>query len=116
MGEAGIINVDHLHTDCCIQVPGKFELKGHDRVKELESFNTHNEDQYLPRQRRGVTYVSRLQSVQAAVDFQLGELAKTHPAQRVALVTFSDEVRFDHFFYFQKNSPVSGFPCPIRPD
>ncbi len=44
-----------------LQVPGKFELKGHDRVKDLSSLNTHNENQYLPRQRRDVTYVSRLQ-------------------------------------------------------
>ena len=44
-----------------VQVPGKFELKGHDRVKDLSSLNVHQEDQYLPRQRRDVTYVSRLQ-------------------------------------------------------
>ena len=44
-----------------IQVPGKFQLKGHERVKELSSLNVDREDQYLPRQRRDVTYVSRLQ-------------------------------------------------------
>lgn len=43
------------------QVPGKFVLKGHDRVKDLSSLNVHNEDQYFPRQKRDVTYVSRLQ-------------------------------------------------------
>ena len=69
-------------------------------MKELSSLNVNNEDQYLPRQRRDVTYVSRLQSVQAAVDFQLEELAKTNPSQRVALVTFSDEVhKSDTFLY-----------------
>ena len=33
-----------------------------------------------------------LQSVQAAVDSQLTQLTSTFPSQRVALVTFSDEV------------------------
>ena len=44
-----------------VQVPGKFELKGHDRVQRLSSLNVGREDQYMPRQRRDVTYVSRLQ-------------------------------------------------------
>jgi len=43
------------------QVPGKFELKGHERVKGLSSLNVDRQDQYLPQQRRNVTYVSRLQ-------------------------------------------------------
>lgn len=33
------------------------------------------------------------QAVQAAVDHQLHSLSSSHPHQRVALVTFSDEVR-----------------------
>ena len=48
-----------------LQVAGKFELKGHDRVRGLSSLNMHGEDQYMPRQRRDVTYVSRLQVRQA---------------------------------------------------
>jgi len=49
-------------------------------------------DQYLPRQQRNVTYISRLQSVQAAIDHQLMEMSKEFPNRRVALVTFSNEV------------------------
>ena len=37
-------------------------------------------------------YVSRLESVQAAVDAQLVLLKQQHPNRRVALVTFSDDV------------------------
>lgn len=58
-----------------------------------QSLNTERADQYLPRQRRDVTYVSRLQAVQAAVDHQLEEMIKQHPNRRVALITFNSEVR-----------------------
>lgn len=44
-------------------------------------------DQYLPRERRDITYVSRLQSVQAAVVQQIETLAKEHPMKRVAIGT-----------------------------
>jgi len=68
-------------------------LKGHERVRALSvSLNADGEDQSLPRQSRNVTYVSRLQAVQAAVDHQLSTLVGAHPSYRVALVTFSDEV------------------------
>ena len=40
---------------------GKFQLKGHSRVAGLESLNVDGEDQYMPGQKRDVTYVSRLQ-------------------------------------------------------
>ena len=40
---------------------GKFQLKGHSRVTGLESLNVDGEDQYMPGQKRDVTYVSRLQ-------------------------------------------------------
>jgi hypothetical protein len=48
--------------------------------------------QWMPGQRRDVTYVSRLQAVQAAVQSQLDQLAKTAPRKRVAFVEFSGEV------------------------
>ena len=61
--------------------------------------NTERADQYLPRQARNVTHVSRLQSVQAAVDQQLEEMVKEHPNRRVALIVFNNEVSgvFEHF-------------------
>ena len=56
--------------------------------------NSERSDQFLPRQRRDVTYVSRLQSVQAAIDHQLQEMEKEFPNRRVALVTFNSEVSY----------------------
>jgi hypothetical protein len=43
------------------EVPGKFELKGQDRVQSLSSLNVDRQTQFLPGQRRDATYVSRLQ-------------------------------------------------------
>jgi hypothetical protein len=49
-------------------------------------------EQYLPRERRDITYVSRLQCVQAAVSQQVENLAREHPNKRVAIVTFASDV------------------------
>jgi len=56
------------------------------------SLNPTGENQWIPGQNRNVTYVTRLQGLQAAVDHQLEQLAKDHPDRRVALVTFNSEV------------------------
>ena len=52
-----------FYSSCQFQMAGKVELKGHDRVRALSVslLNAEGEDQSLPRQRRDVTYVSRLQ-------------------------------------------------------
>ena len=51
-----------FYSSLPFQVAGKVELKGHDRVRALSiSLNAEGEDQSLPRERRDVTYVSRLQ-------------------------------------------------------
>ncbi|XP_061176776.1 circularly permutated Ras protein 1-like [Saccostrea echinata] len=71
-------------------VPGRINLRG--SVARLQSLNTDRSDQHLPNERRNVTYVSRLQAVQAAVDHQLEEMLKQHPNRRVALITFNNEV------------------------
>lgn len=74
------------------EVSGNWKLKG-DKTSKLMSLNTENTSQLLPRQRRDVTYVSRLQCVQAAVETQLDKLAKEHPNAKVAIVCFNNEVR-----------------------
>ncbi|XP_067676660.1 circularly permutated Ras protein 1-like [Haliotis asinina] len=74
------------------EVPGKLRLRGSGGLKRMQSLNDSHEDQYLPRQKRNVTYVSRLQSVQAAVDHQLEEMQRDHPNRRVGLITFDNEV------------------------
>ena len=52
-----------INTSLYMQVSGKFQLKGHSRVAELERLNADGEDQYMPGQKRDVTYVSRLQVI-----------------------------------------------------
>ncbi|XP_005089421.2 circularly permutated Ras protein 1 [Aplysia californica] len=75
------------------EINGKVKLRGTAQLKRLQSFNETREAQWLPSQRmRDVTYVSRLQAMQAAVDHQLGEMWQTFPHRRVALITFSNEV------------------------
>ncbi|WAR09396.1 CPAS1-like protein [Mya arenaria] len=74
------------------EVPGHIELRGAESLRQARLMNRERADQYLPRQSRNVTYVSRLQSVQAAIDHQLNEMARDFPNRRVALVTFSNEV------------------------
>jgi len=56
------------------------------------SLNTTGENQWLPGQNRNVTYITRLQALQAAVDHQLEQLAKDHPTRKAALITFNNEV------------------------
>lgn len=40
-----------------------------------------------------MTYVSRLQCVQAAVDHQIRQIAKAHPKKKVAIVSFASDVQ-----------------------
>jgi hypothetical protein len=47
--------------------------------------------QYLPNQKRNVTYVSRMQCMQAAVSIQIEEILKQNPQKKVVLITFNDE-------------------------
>ena len=56
------------------------------------SLNPTGEMQWMPGQNRNVTYITRLQGLQAAVDHQLEELTKHHPDRRVALISFNSEV------------------------
>ncbi|CAH1778659.1 unnamed protein product [Owenia fusiformis] len=76
------------------EVPGRFNLRGTERrrLDRMQSFNEMREDQHLPGERRNVTYVSRLQGVQAAVGHQLDDMMKEFPTRRAALVTFDSEV------------------------
>jgi hypothetical protein len=45
-------------------------------------------DRWAPRERHDVTYVSRLQSVKAAVDAQIATMAKEQPNRRIGLGAF----------------------------
>ena len=73
------------------ELTGKVDLKG--GGTNLNHLRQPGDgQQWMPGQRRDVTYVSRLQAVQAAVQAQLEQLAKTAPRKRVAFVEFSGDV------------------------
>ena len=75
------------------EVKGRLKLKGAaDREKQMRELNPEGDEQILPGWRRDVTWVSRLQCVQTAVDTQIEQLAKEHPNSRVAIVAFSSDV------------------------
>jgi GTP1/Obg family GTP-binding protein len=75
-------------------VPGNINFRGALALSRIQRTREDQRDQYLPRQRRDVTFVSRLQAAQAAVDHQLEEMLKEHPNRRVALIAFNNEVCF----------------------
>lgn len=53
---------------CCVQVAGKVRLKSDDKLRRLSvSLNADIETQYMPRQSRNVTYISRLQVPQLSI-------------------------------------------------
>lgn len=54
-------------------------------------FSDHS-DQYLTAEEKKVTYVSRIQCVQAAVDAQLNDMALGADKRKVGVVTFNGEV------------------------
>eukprot|EP01102_Stenamoeba_stenopodia_P018668 TRINITY_DN6891_c0_g1_i2.p1 TRINITY_DN6891_c0_g1~~TRINITY_DN6891_c0_g1_i2.p1 ORF type:complete len:715 (+),score=225.83 TRINITY_DN6891_c0_g1_i2:79-2223(+) len=91
--ESAVIFCLDISGSMCVttEVEGKLTLKG-DHTKHLASLNTERASQRLPNERRNVTYVSRLQSVQAAVDAAMNKLMADSPKKKVGLVTFNNEV------------------------
>jgi len=81
------INVEVL----LLQVDGQMKLRG-SHADRYRTLNTTGESQWLPGQNRNVTYITRLQALQAAVDHQLEQLAKEHPTRKAALISFNNEV------------------------
>ncbi|ESO94915.1 hypothetical protein LOTGIDRAFT_239470 [Lottia gigantea] len=99
---AGPSGVDESIVVFCIDVSGSMcvstEVQGKPKlrsssVRNAAKLNPTGEDQYLPNQKRNVTYVSRLQSMQAAVDKQLEDMVKESPNRRVAIISFNNELR-----------------------
>lgn len=72
------------------EVQGKVELKGANHSVDA---SLRNYPDYMPHPARNdVTYISRLQCVQAAITAQLKQLGEHHPTKKVVLVTFSSAV------------------------
>ncbi|CAM9240272.1 unnamed protein product, partial [Discosporangium mesarthrocarpum] len=94
-GAGAVLFVIDTSGSMCVttEVEGHLNLRGGwtrnlDHVRE--SGDAHN--QRMPGQRPGITYISRLQSMQAAIDKQLETMSRECPERRVGLVTFNGEV------------------------
>jgi hypothetical protein len=74
------------------EIEGKHNIRFNKTDQFAQSLNENVGDQWMPGQRRNITYVSRLQCVQLAIETQLESLRVTHPNARVGLVVFSSDV------------------------
>ena len=50
-------------------------------------------DQFIDMMDQGMTYVSRIQCVKAAIDSQIGDMANGAGQRKVGIVTFNHEVQ-----------------------
>lgn len=78
----------------CVTEPisGNLGLKTNKLNELKKQLGPQEGPQYLPKEKKNVTYVSRLECVQAAIEFQLSELQRTCPNKRIGLVTFNNDV------------------------
>ena len=81
----------------CVTQPvaGKHNLKG-DKLRELQAAMRQfgdGSDQYLSAKQRGLTYVSRIQCVKAAIDSQITNMANGAGSRKLGVVTFNHEVQ-----------------------
>lgn len=76
----------------CVSQPiqGKHQLKG-DKVKEMNDLKKFGDgsDQFLQGE-RNVTYVSRMQCLQAAISQQIQDIGNGATDRKVGLVSFND--------------------------
>ena len=85
--------IDRSGSMCCSQpVAGKFKIKGDNTgsMKDLMKFSDGS-DQFLQGE-RNVTYVSRMQCLQAAIDQQIADMANGAADRKLGLVAFNNEV------------------------
>lgn len=79
----------------CVTKPmkGKYKIKG-DRTGDMQDLMKFSDgsDQFAFKD-KGMTYVSRLQCVQAAIESQVQTTAADHPKRKIGLVTFNHEVQ-----------------------
>jgi hypothetical protein len=80
----------------CVTEPikGKHTIKGDRRQRDLAAFAQFGDgsDQFINQADKGVTYVSRLQCVQAAVQAQIEQMQNGAQNRKVGVVTFNNEV------------------------
>jgi Mg-chelatase subunit ChlD len=92
--EAALIFCVDISGSMCVTKPvaGKFKIKGdkYDELQKLMKFSDGS-DQFAFKD-RNVTYVSRLQCVQAAIESQLIEMKDQSSKRKVGLVSFNGDV------------------------
>lgn len=94
--EQNIIFCFDISGSMCVSSPlsGKHKIKGFERLtkmkNDLQSFGDGS-DQFYGNQ-RNLTYVSRLQCLQAAIEGNINKLIKNAPNRKVGFVTFNNEV------------------------
>jgi hypothetical protein len=94
-GETAVIFCIDVSGSMCVTKPveGKFKLKGdrYDALQDLMKFSDGS-DQFAFND-RNVTYVSRLQCVQAAIEAQLIDMKAEKSKRKVGLVSFNGDVQ-----------------------
>jgi len=75
-----------------LQTGGVKTLRMQEEEELFRVLNPEGSNQYAPGQRRDITYISRMECMQAAIQIQLEEIKKAHPKKRVALISFNNEV------------------------
>jgi len=97
--DTSLIFVCDVSGSMCVtqEIQGNIKLKGKTNDVDLSQFMETNHNgslasQYLPNQAQNVTYVSRLQCMQAALSSQIEALARIYPNKRVGVVTFASDV------------------------
>jgi len=78
---------------CCSQaIQGKHQIKG-DKTSDLQEFMKFSDgsDQRLQGE-RNVTYVSRMQCLQAAIDQQITDMSNGATERKLGIVSFNNEV------------------------
>lgn len=94
LGDSAIIFCIDISGSMCVTkaVEGKFKIKG-DRYDELQALMKFSDgsDQFAFND-RNVTYVSRLQWVQAAIEAQLIDMKNEKSTRKVGLVSFNGDV------------------------
>lgn len=79
----------------CVTKPvtGILNLKTNKQQELMKLIQHGEEEQFLPGANRNLTYVSRLECVQAAIESQLQTLSKISPRLKVGIVAFNNEVK-----------------------
>jgi len=90
--------IDISGSMCCTsEVLGDIRVKANDQLSQsLDQFIERQHGvaavQFLPNESQDISYVSRLQCVQAAISAKLEQLVKEHPKKRLVIVTFNNDV------------------------